>query len=998
MQYELGLPESLCSIDHETPRRRLVFVLQCGSRSSGEVSPHAGTDTADALGTQKPQPTWYVKPVLAFVRPDGTTGRLQPYRDDASILTPPPTARRLFQLIECMPGRRVALRELFASWRLAEQLASPNACELEPPVELYVERADGLQPERPARLFPLRALHVSWRAAEIRDGRPILKPMITPIGPGSQPGPTFSAPADVEATSFSLVVVDRAGGGVWCRGGNACELEPACALARSAAPYTIEEATELRKQADRSGGLLTVAPLPKQLAALRRSPVAVVHLETEEDRSVLALTFRYGTDELHPTDRREQWITRDDGGESPAAVGARGDQALPEGGTVRVAFRDRAGETELTGTILATLAGALPPSLRGYYNAAGARALLPRLAAGIRIDRDALDLVSEIGPELLERGIEIRISGEPVRLSSGGAGYRVASGGEDWLELEAGIAEGNGFVALEEPLSRGRLARTRGAFVVLREPVAFDEAFQDRLRARFGRTDLGALEPLSDQLVNPDHRALDRVRRLKRSFAELEDRAGIAPPASFRGSLRPYQQAGLSWLWFLHRNALGGILADDMGLGKTIQTLALLDAVRVRDGLERVLVVCPVSTMHNWRAEAEAFIPHLSVYLHTGPQRTGSDDPFGDATLVLVSYQTLLRDRTLFAGLELDYLILDEAQNVKNAGSRTHRAVAALTADHRIALTGTPVENGTLELWAIMQLVFPGLLGTRAEFTRRYANPIERRGDAEAAEHLRTLVRPLILRRTKLDVAPDLPARNEEIVYAELDETQRSLYESLRRKFRRQVRQEVEHKGVAGAGIKIMEAMLRLRQAAILPALVDPEHASVPAAKIDLLLDMLAEIRAEGHKALVFSQFVGVLEPLSRQLAEEGHESLFLHGGISSSARAEAIRRFQEGNGASVFLVSLKAGGVGINLTAADYVLLLDPWWNPAAEAQAVDRAHRIGRRHPVFAYRFIARDTIEERIVRLQERKRELYRSLIGNDGSALRNLSASDVMGLFD
>ena len=478
--------------------------------------------------------------------------------------------------------------------------------------------------------------------------------------------------------------------------------------------------------------------------------------------------------------------------------------------------------------------------------------------------------------------------------------------------------------------------------------------------------------------------AFDRARQRLRSFE------GVAPaeaPPGFQGELRGYQRAGLGWLHFLRDYGFGGCLADDMGLGKTIQVLALLESRR--GGELPSLVVVPKSLIFNWLAEAERFTPKLRVLDHTGAGRTRKGDPFAGWDVVLTTYGTLRRDAGTLRQAEFDYVILDEAQAIKNADSQTAKAARLLRGRHRLALTGTPVENHLGELWSLLEFLNPGLLGA-SPLLRARSEELRNPG-SETRDLLARALRPFILRRTKEQVAPELPARLEQTQVCELPPDQRRLYNELRDHYRSALGGKIGEQGLGRSKILVLEALLRLRQAACHPGLLDPERADEPCAKLDLLLPQLQEILEEGHKALVFSQFTTFLALLRRKLDREGIPYLYLDG--KTQDRQEKVERFQSDPGIQLFLISLKAGGLGLNLTAADYVYLLDPWWNPAVEAQAIDRAHRIGQTRPVFASRLVARDTVEEKILELQKSKRELADAIIQADKSLIAALSREDL-----
>ena len=586
---------------------------------------------------------------------------------------------------------------------------------------------------------------------------------------------------------------------------------------------------------------------------------------------------------------------------------------------------------------------------------------------------------------LLPEGWRIEAEGNLYR-SPGAFQVSVASG-IDWFEMHgeaefegesvglpellAALRKGEGFVTLGD----GSLGVIPEDWLQRLGPVAaLGQVEGDHLK--FKATQVALLDAWleSEPLVTADE-AFDRARERLRSFE------GIAPaeaPRGFQGELRGYQRAGLGWLHFLREFGFGGCLADDMGLGKTVQVLALLEARR--GGELPSLVVVPKSLIFNWLAEAERFTPKLRVLDHTGIGRTRE---FAGWDVVLTTYGTLRRDIATLRQAEFDYVILDEAQAIKNADSQTAKAARLLRGRHRLALTGTPVENHLGELWSLLEFLNPGFLGASSLF-RTHSEELRNPG-SETRSLLARALRPFILRRTKEQVAPELPARMEQTLLCELPPDQRRLYNELRDHYRSSL-------GTMGRSkILVLEALLRLRQAACHPGLIDPGRSDEPCAKLDLLLPQLQEILEEGHKALVFSQFTTFLGLLRRQLDRKGIPYLYLDG--KTRDRQEKVEQFQSDPAFPLFLISLKAGGLGLNLTAADYVYLLDPWWNPAVEAQAIDRAHRIGQTRPVFASRIVARDTVEEKILELQKSKRDLADAIIQADKSLLAALSREDL-----
>ncbi len=470
-------------------------------------------------------------------------------------------------------------------------------------------------------------------------------------------------------------------------------------------------------------------------------------------------------------------------------------------------------------------------------------------------------------------------------------------------------------------------------------------------------------------------------------------------PPRFQTILRPYQRHGVRWL--IERAALGfgALLADDMGLGKTVQVLALLAAEKAARPDFRCLVVVPTSLIGHWQEEAARFAPELRPLLLHGPLRAARFAEIGMHDLVLTTYPLLVRDREALAASRFHLLVLDEAQAIKNPDSQAARAVRMIAAERRLALTGTPVENHLGELWALFDAVEPGLLGDAETFDRVFRVPIEQRADESAHARLRRRIAPLILRRRKEEVLADLPEKTEILHLLELEDGQRQLYERLRREQQERVRAAVAERGLAQSGLVVLDALLKLRQVCCDPRLLpaEIEGRETPSAKLEAALELIEGLLTEGRRVLLFSQFARMLELIGHSLRERGIGHLALTGETPAAARAELVRRFQAGE-VPLFMVSLRAGGVGLTLTAADSVIHYDPWWNPAVEDQATDRAHRIGQDRPVFVYRLICRGTVEERIQALKARKAELAASLLAGDSNGgMPELSEEDLAVLF-
>jgi SNF2 domain-containing protein/helicase-like protein/SNF2 helicase associated protein len=592
--------------------------------------------------------------------------------------------------------------------------------------------------------------------------------------------------------------------------------------------------------------------------------------------------------------------------------------------------------------------------------------------------------------------------------------------GIDWFELHGTVEFGDTTATLPELLAALKRGETTivlddGALGLLPEEwlkkygllASLGRNEADHLR--FTRSQVGLLDAL---LASQPEASFDES--FGRACEELRSFEGVKPadaPSGFTGKLRGYQRDGLGWLQFLERFGFGGCLADDMGLGKTVQVLALLESRRsdrenpnngaakskrkkagVSGDNGRIapsLVVVPKSLVFNWIQEAARFTPKLRVLDHTGLARLKTCDHFGEYDLIITTYGTLRRDAVQFKDVQFGHVILDEAQAIKNANTESAKAARLLRGNHRLAMSGTPIENHLGELWSLFEFLNPGLLGAASVFklnTSAARNP---------DEHTRTLLskalRPFILRRTKQQVASDLPPKTEQTIYCELESVQRKLYDELREHYRRSLLGLIDREGIKRSKIQILEALLRLRQAACHPGLIDKSRKHEPSAKLDLLLPQVGEVIDEGHKALVFSQFTSLLAIVRDRLDREGIIYEYLDG--KTRDRQTRVERFQNDGECKLFLISLKAGGLGLNLTAAEYVFLLDPWWNPAVEAQAIDRAHRIGQSRHVFAYRLIARDTVEEKVLLLQKTKKDLADAIINADNSLIRNIGREDL-----
>ncbi|MEI2739350.1 MAG: SNF2-related protein [Chitinophagaceae bacterium] len=479
-----------------------------------------------------------------------------------------------------------------------------------------------------------------------------------------------------------------------------------------------------------------------------------------------------------------------------------------------------------------------------------------------------------------------------------------------------------------------------------------------------------------------------------RQFNNIKE---IEPSYNLKMILRPYQVAGYQWLNYLKDIRWGGILADDMGLGKTVQALSFMEYYRNEYGKLKALVVCPTTLIYNWENEIKKFTPKLTYRIHHGGTRTRMKEELADHDVTITTYGTLRSDIKLLMSIEFDYVILDESQAIKNPSSKVTKAAGLLNAKNRLCMSGTPLQNNTFDIFAQMNFLNPGMLGTMEFFRQEFAIPIDKFGEQDRKEHLKKILYPFILRRTKEQVAKDLPEKQEMILFCEMEDEQRNIYDAYRNDFRNQILGTIETQGIQKSQLTILQGLMKLRQICDSPAILnEQEKFENHSIKLDELAREITENIGD-HKALIFSQFLGMLALIRAKLDELGVKYEYFDGSTSAPDREKAIQSFQNNDDVRVFLISLKAGGVGLNLTAADYVYIVDPWWNPAVEQQAIDRTHRIGQTKNIFAYRMICKDTIEDKILQLQEKKRALAKDIISDDASFVKALTREDVEYLF-
>ena len=575
--------------------------------------------------------------------------------------------------------------------------------------------------------------------------------------------------------------------------------------------------------------------------------------------------------------------------------------------------------------------------------------------------------------------------------------------GIDWFEVEMSLSFGDEKIKTADWI---RALRNKESFVKLKDgtlgmlPEEWLKQAQkilavadvDKNGLQISKYRFNIIEDLFEEI--DDLEIIKELKAKKARLAQLEFDKKYPIPLSIKAELREYQKHGFAWLKFLDESGFGGILADDMGLGKTVQVICLL-----ADQIEEApsLVVVPRSLLFNWAAELDKFCPDLKYVIHHGPTRTKDLEELWPCHLIITTYGTAAADVEMFKDFAFNYIVLDESQAIKNPDSKRYKAMRLLKAKNRLAMTGTPIENNTFDLFAQLSFTSPGLLGTKTSFKNNFAIPIDNQGDADAATLLRKLIHPFLLRRTKEQVAQDLPEKTESIIFCEMGNTQRKLYDNLKRKIKEDIETAVEENGLAKSKFKMLDGLLRLRQMCNSPLLLNPSFsgANAESVKIDLLLQHIYEELGQ-HNALVFSQFVSLLTIVRRELDDRGIKYAYLDG--STNKRQQEVERFMNDDSIKIFLISLKAGNTGMNLTKADYVYILDPWWNPAVEAQAIDRTHRIGQDKQIFAYKLICKDSIEEKILKLQEKKKHLAKDLIRTDENVLKSLDKTELMALFD
>jgi non-specific serine/threonine protein kinase len=580
------------------------------------------------------------------------------------------------------------------------------------------------------------------------------------------------------------------------------------------------------------------------------------------------------------------------------------------------------------------------------------------------------------------------------------------SSGIDWFDAQVSVTYGDQQVsirdikrALREKQNYVRLADgTLGLLPdqwMQRYGLLFRMGEESQKGLRISKFNFSVIDELYDDI--DDQVIAAELEERKKKLLRLDTPPSFSPPGNIKAVMRSYQESGFQWLCYLDEVRWGGILADDMGLGKTLQALSFLLHLKNNNGHCLAMVVCPTTLIYNWENEINKFTPDLSYHIHHGPLRTQETEVLNRHNVIITTYGTLRSDVQLLMKLTFDYVILDESQAIKNPHSKVAKAAQLLTTRNRMCLSGTPMQNNTFDIYAQMNFLNPGMLGSIDFFRNEFATPIDKLGDQDRKEHLRKLIYPFILRRTKEQVARDLPDKTETVLFCEMEPEQQYIYDAYRNSYRSKILGTIDDVGIARSQLTILQGLMKLRQICDSPAILNEEE-TYPnhSVKLQELARELHENTGD-HKVLVFSQFLGMLSLIKEKLHKLHIPFEYFDGTTSAPDREKAIKNFQGNEKCRVFLISLKAGGVGLNLTAADYVYIVDPWWNPAVEQQAIDRTHRIGQTKNIFAYRMICKNTVEEKILQLQEKKKTLVKDIVSDETGFIKKLTREDVLYLF-
>jgi superfamily II DNA or RNA helicase len=888
-----------------------------------------------------------VTPGAQYVKQDGSPGRYESYRDGQTFISLSDSERNLLTWLLDSETRSVpfgyALPRLLRDSTLRIARKINNTCV-------------------PASIEELQAIHITFEFGGLRTGdEPSFLPRVAFESHGALKESVPVSAVSYGESGIGLYLYVENDGVIYYTSGDSLDSRYLTRMLDRRDGYTINDILSI-VEAIRSS-FLKIEPPKGKILIKHTAPRLALYLAPRSGGTLVYPAFTYGSRTT----------------ETESAASLLKDDYVDD--TLLVHRRDPHAE----GALLKWFVDLCSRDIVGFHT--------------YGLQMEVSEFLFRYGDACFNAGVDLFLKGDKRPISRSGSFSIVASSGIDWLDLRI-LVGGREVLPGDIDLVTGTVT-VEGMFQLVdaetlaRLRTLYESGRPGKESIRLSRFDLATLSGIEPLLEAGEGADLTRMRSALAGLARGFDTRQLRRPKGMVGTLRPYQKAGLKWLQFLAEFGFGGILADDMGLGKTIQAIALLAHLAERGIEGPYLVIAPVSTISNWVREIQRFAPGISAYPHIGPERPSDGELIVSYRgVVVTSYHTLQRDIELFEQVKWSQLILDESQSLKNPASKSHRTVRRLDFSRVLAMSGTPVENNIQELWSVMSILNPGLLGTKTEFLKRFRKRISE-GDEQTIEKLRTKLRPFLLRRTKDQVASDLPAKEEVSIDVSLSSAETAFYDALKARLREEVMSILLSDEPFRAAQVILTALTKLRQAAIAPSLVGGPAGS---SKLDEVMNRLDEAVSEGHKILVFSQYVRVLQMLVARVRERKWNHCYLDGSISAASRKRIIDRFRNDPDTPLFLISLKAGGVGINLTEADYVFLVDPWWNPAVESQAIDRTHRIGQTKPVFAYRFLCRGTIEERILELQETKRALVKNVIGEDASMLKSLSKDEIIGLFE
>lgn len=710
----------------------------------------------------------------------------------------------------------------------------------------------------------------------------------------------------------------------------------------------------------------------------KTKPTYRLHLREREQMLVLKPAFVYGGVEI-------EW-------------GFFGDVIEPKDGIVKIIQRNDDAEQEFI-TMLRNLHSDMQQSLKEHFFYIIAHTVLAQNWFFRFVDEMKEWDVEVVGFEQL-KNLRINTNKPKTRITVGS--------GIDWFDTSVELVFGDqsvGITEVKKAIGQKQNFIKLGDGTIGLLPEEWLKKYA--LLIKMGEEKNGKLRlkkfhfsVLDEMLEDLDEDAMvEELEQKKEKLSHIigNDFTGLMPPEGLKAELRPYQLAGFQWLVFLNEAGWGGILADDMGLGKTVQALAFFLHYKNNNPHAKYLVVCPTTLIYNWENEIKKFTPEITYTIHHGPKRRNKPEDFAGYDIVITTYGTMRSDIKMFKEMPFDYALLDESQSIKNPQSQVAKASMLLNTKNRLALSGTPVQNNTFDLFAQLHFLNPGILGSREFFMNEFATPIDKFQEKEIVDQLKKLTYPFLLRRTKEQVAKDLPEKTETLLFCEMGTEQRKIYEQFRNAYQSQILGMIEQQGMQKSQMHILQGLTKLRQICDSPAILNEEdNYDNHSVKLEELSREITENTGH-HKVLIFSQFLGMLGLIRQDLQQKNIPFVYFDGSTSSTEREKAIQKFQNDEECRVFLISLKAGGIGLNLTAADYVYIVDPWWNPAVEQQAIDRTHRIGQTKNIFAYRLICKDTIEEKMLILQERKRALASDLVSEDNAFLKKLTKDDIAFLF-